>query len=153
MSSCCCSNGNSTAQFDLSIAYQVVFPLASYIALSFVLFFSSLLVLSRLVITVEVTTKSDLVLFNTSSQRKLQLLVSKHESSAGAMNNIHAAIALGLMIPPPNYVPPSSTTGANHHPPSKSNSLPVINGVVNHAANFNDEIGEKTGNRPKKSKW
>lgn len=151
MSSENCSCENTTSiEFNFTIAEEVVFPLASYVAMSVVLFFSSLLVFSRMLITVEITSKSDLVLFNTSPQRQLELLVSKHASSAGAMNNIHTAIALGLMIAPPNYVPPATTNSVNHHHLNNAKlALPVANGGVNHV----NDIIESTPARPKKPKW
>lgn len=152
---CCCSNSqNITVNFQL--AEEVIFPLASYIALSFVLVFSFVLVVSRMLITVEITSKSDLVLFDTTQQRRLDLLVSKHASSVGAMNNIHTAIALGLMIPPANYIPPSqaASAAANHQLPSASATGAIANGRVRHAHQMADDIVESTTPaRPKKSKW
>lgn len=160
MSSDACNNDSSTPSVNLEISYEVIFPLASYVALSFVLVISSLLVISRMLITVEITTKSELVLFNTSPQRHLEMLVSKHASSTGAMNNIHSAIALGLMIPPKNYVPPPPNA-SNHH--AGVNKL--ANGGVNHhvaaattaavnaTLNMDDEVVEAAPARPKKSKW
>jgi hypothetical protein len=88
----------------LLVAYEVITPVASYVALAFVISLLLLIIISKLVITVD-TTKSDLVIYATSSQ-KLELLVSKQSSNSGAMNNIHAAVALGLMDPPVNYKPP-----------------------------------------------
>ena len=135
---------------------DVIFPLASYIALFVVLIFSSVLVISRLVISAEITTKSDLVLFNTTPQRRLELLVSKQTSSAGAMNNIHTAIALGLMIAPPNYVAP---TTAHVQPPTGGGKI-LGNGVIPHHSSSSNRINEEietevaaTPARPKKSKW
>lgn len=144
------SPSDSSPPNAVLVSTEVVFPLASYIALFVVLIFSSVLVISRLLISSEITTTSDLVLFNTTPQRRLELLVSKQTSSAGAMNNIHTAIALGLMIAPPNYVPPPSG-GAGKVPTT------LGNGAVPHSSSsprLNEDPGDTTAHsRPKKSKW
>lgn len=124
---------------NLDISYEIIVPIASYIALAGVVVFIFLLIASRLVITTE-RTKSDLILFNNSPQKHLELLVSKQTSNTGAMNNIHAAVALGLMIPPPNYEPPAAP---NH---GKSNGFA-------HQSNRLIETNEAPVSRPKKSKW
>jgi Zn-dependent protease with chaperone function len=102
------SSSSGHGETDLSdpqfIAYAVITPVASYVALAFVVLFLLIIIVSKLVITVE-TTKSDLVIYNTTPQ-KLELLVSKPASNSGAQHNVHAAIALGLMEAPPNYQPP-----------------------------------------------
>jgi hypothetical protein len=103
----------------LLVAYEVITPVSSYVALAFVVLVVIVIVISKLVITVE-TSKSDLLIYNTSPQ-KLELLVSKPTSNSGATNNMHAAIALGLMDAPANYVPPKQPVNSkmngfgNHH--------------------------------------
>ncbi|CAF0767737.1 unnamed protein product [Brachionus calyciflorus] len=132
---------SNTDTNNLNISYEIVQPIASYVALACVLFFIFILIVSRLVITTE-KTKSDLILFNQSPQKHLELLVSKQASNAGAMNNIHAAVALGLMIPPPNYEPPIA----------KDQSKP--NGFANHNNNSKlMDANEAPVSRAKKSKW
>lgn len=123
------------------IAYEIIVPFASYIALASVLVFMLAIVISRLVITVE-TAKSDLILFNTTPQKHIELLVSKQTSNPSAMNNIHAAVALGLMVPPPNYEPPANN----------QNKLP--NGISHQKLAESNSTNELAANaRPKKSKW
>lgn len=114
---------------NISISYEVVQPIASYIALAMVVVFILILIISRLVITTE-KSKSDLVLFNQSAHKHIELLVSNKSTNSGAMNNVHAAIAVGLMIPPAGYVPPpkeakSKPNGIGHKKLITSGDGPV----------------------------
>jgi hypothetical protein len=123
---------------SLLVAYEVISPTCSYAALAFVISVVIVIIISKLVITVE-TTKSDLVIYNTSPQ-KLELLVSKPASNSAAVNNVHAAIALGLMDPPTNYKPPAHGK---------------MNGTVSHhngsVASLNEHAETKAPPRHKKS--
>ncbi|RNA44966.1 hypothetical protein BpHYR1_052255 [Brachionus plicatilis] len=109
------SSETTVDPINLNISYEVVEPIVSYIALALVLIFILVLIVSRLVITTE-KSKSDLILFNQSPHKHLELLVSNKSANSGAMNNMHAAIAVGLMIPPPGYEPPPKD-------PTKSNGI------------------------------
>jgi hypothetical protein len=117
--------GPTKVNEELITTYQIITPVASYVALAFVILILLLIIISKLAITVD-TTKSDLVIYNTSPQ-KLELLVAKQASNSGAMNNIHAAVALGLMEPPPNYQPPKNPPGPGKANGFASHSNPYAN--------------------------
>ena len=118
-----------TLNQNIAIIYDVITPYASYVALAFVFLMMFFIVVSKLVITVD-TTKSDLILYNTTPQ-KLEILVSKQLTNSGAMHNIHAAVACGLMDPPPNYQPPKALP----QPPHKMNGFVHQNSHPNATAN------------------
>jgi hypothetical protein len=111
-------------EVDMSISYEVITPVASYVAIVFFVAFLSIILVSRLIITVE-TKRSDLAIF---SNVKLELLVSKQTSSASALHNMHAAIALGLMDPPPNYDPSKNTYSKSNGFASSSNLVETSEG-------------------------
>ena len=92
------------------LAYEVIQPYASYVAIAFVLLFFLVVILSKLVLNADTKMhKSDLVLFNNANNKRLETLMARQASNSAAMQNVHSAVALGLMQPPPNYKPPSST--------------------------------------------
>jgi len=89
------------------VAQQLIMPVSSYIALALVLLFIFFMIIMKLVIQVE-NNRPELILFNSNSQKQIDLLVSKQSASPSAMHNIHLAVSMGLMIPPANYEPPKN---------------------------------------------
>ena len=125
------------------IAFIVINPIASYVALATVVLIISIIVMLRLVITVDAK-KSDLVLFQQNPSKQLDMLVGKPGDNQNALNNKNAAILAGLMVPPP---PNTETNNI------KQNGGKNANGLV-HSGTKGD-LGEITepGKRNKISKF
>jgi hypothetical protein len=85
--------------------------------------------IARIFITVD-NTKSELAIYQPSTKKSE--IMTKQISNIGAQNNVHAAIACGLMSAPPDYEPPKAQP-ANSKLPNNSDTTAV--------------------NRPKKSKF
>ena len=96
------------------IAYIVIDPLVSYLALGFVLIAIATIVTLGSVIGTK-SKNSDLILFKDASKNYLELFNIKQMTNKAAMNNVHGAIAANLMVPPPNYVEPSKHNGSAIH--------------------------------------
>ena len=98
-----CSYDSQTSDTVLS---EVIVPYASYVAIGVLVVFLLVVIISKIILSADTkTNKSDLVLFNNSNNKRLESLVSRQGSNLAAVQNIHAAVALGLMDPPPNYQP------------------------------------------------
>ena len=93
-------NSSLTTQ---DIAYIVINPYASYVALGFVLIAISMIVTLGSVISTK-SKNSDLILFKENSTTNLELFNLKQATNKAAINNIHSAVSAGLMAPPANYV-------------------------------------------------
>jgi hypothetical protein len=108
------------------IAQQLITPVSSYIALALVLLFILTMIIMKLVIQVE-NSRPELILFNSNIQKQINLLVSKQSASPGAMNNVHLAVSMGLMIPPANYEPPKNLSQGKLNSNTSADSITEVN--------------------------
>lgn len=89
---------------DVSVT-NIINPYASYIGLAVALISCLLVIMARLIVSIE-TPRSDLILFNSTPNKNAKPLISKQMSTQAAVNNIHLAVAVGLMAAPANYEQP-----------------------------------------------
>ena len=125
------------------IAFMVINPIASYIALATSVVIITVIIMLRLVITVDAK-KSDLLLFNINPPKHLDMLLGRPSDNKNAQHNKNAAILAGLMVPPP---PNGNDTII------RQNGGKGVNGLVH--SNTNNDLGEiiEPARRSKKSKF
>ena len=84
---------------------SIINPYASYVGLTVAIVSCLLVFIARLIVSIE-TPRSDLILFNSTPNKNVKPLISKQMSTQAAINNIHLAVAAGLLAP--SAVPDSS---------------------------------------------